>query len=76
MNARQKILDQIAAADEDSSDLGSDSSDPEIQHMRIQAYSGVVQQYQSLKVARNENLKNLNKLVGRLMEKGNIQVGT
>jgi DNA repair exonuclease SbcCD ATPase subunit len=52
-NARQKILDQIAAADEDSSSLGSDSSDPEIQALRLQAFGSVVEDYQSVKVARN-----------------------
>ena len=74
--ARQKVLAQIKAQDEQTEEIGSDSDDPEMERLRVQHYNKECDKYQDLEVSRTNNLKNIQKIVGRLLKKGNSVIGT
>ena len=74
--ARQKVLAQIKAQDEQTESIGSDSDDPEMERLRVKNYNNECNKYQDIEVRRTDNLKNLQTIVGRLLKKGRTTLGT
>ena len=74
--ARQKVLAQIKAQDEQTESIGSDSDDPEMERLRVKNYNNECNKYQDIEVKRTDNLKNLQTIVGRLLKKGRTTLGT
>ena len=75
-HARQAILDKMQMDDVTSENISSNSSENEMMRINVEAYQDQMNQYQDAEVVRTNNLNNLQRIVGRLLRKGNRAIGT
>ena len=73
---KQKILDQIAKADVESDALSSDSDLQLAEGKAVGWYDGACNDYQDTEVERTNNLNNMQKIITRLLKKGNVTIST
>ena len=62
--------------DQTSDDIGSDSDDINLTIARANDFQKTVDDYQNVEVERATNLNNITKIVGRLLKKSNVSMGT
>lgn len=73
---RQKIQDQIAQADVESEQLSSDS-DLQLENNKAEGfYDKQCDDYAETEIERTANLNNMQKIITRLLKKGNTAIGT
>ena len=73
---RQRIQQQIAMADVESERLSSDS-DLQLEDNKASGfYDAACDDYQNTEVERTNNLNNMQKILNRLLKKGNSVAGT
>lgn len=73
---RQRILDQLKAAEQTSSASEQDSDDDQMGVMRTQLFNQAVNDFQKAKYARNQNLNNFAKIVSHLQALGCAHAST
>ena len=69
-------MDKIQMDDVTSENISSNSSENEMMKINIEAYQDQMNQYQDAEVVRTNNLNNIQRIVGRLLRKGNRAFGT
>ena len=68
-------MEQIAMADVESEELSSDS-DMQLQDNKAAPYfNDACNDYQDVEVDRTNNLNNMQKIINRLLKKGNVAIG-
>lgn len=75
---RQKIVESLAMAEVESEEITSDS-DIQLAEDNIRAvnsYQDVCRDYHNTEVERTNNLNNMQKIIARLLKKGNVATGT
>ena len=68
---RAKILEQIAKADVESEELSSDSDMQLADNKAAPYFDAACDEYQDVEVDRTNNLNNMQKIITRLLKKGN-----
>ena len=75
---RQKIVESIAMAEVESEELSSDSDIQIVTNdlKSVSNYDDACNDYQNTEVERTNNLNNMQKIITRLLKKGNVVTGT